>query len=92
MGIGKDYARKNSKFVSFDEDGVVEGIFEGMKPVIKDSFGEEKEVMRYKLDGKTFDSMAGSLAVQMDDVQIGQRIKITRSGSNPTKYQVEILQ
>ena len=90
MGLGKDYAKRNSKFLSFDEDGVIEGIFEGMKSVVKDSFGEEKEVMRYKIDGKTFDSISSGLAIQMDDVKIGQRIKISKTGKGAeTKYIVE---
>ena len=92
MGEGKDYAKRNSKFLSFDEDGVIEGKFEGMKAVVKDSFGEEKEVMRYRIDGKTFDSQSGSLATQMDDVKVGERAKITRKGKGAeTTYLVENL-
>lgn len=90
MGDGKDFAKRNSKFQSFDDDGVIEGVFEGMKAVVKDSFGEEKEYMRYKIDGKTFDSMSGSLAVQMDEIKNGQKVKITRTGKGAdTKYLVE---
>ena len=92
MGILRDYAKRNSKFASFDEDGVIEGVFEGSKLVVKDSFGEEKEVCRYKIDGKSFDSISGSLAIQMDSVQVGQKIKITRKGQGAeTKYVVEIV-
>lgn len=90
MGIGKDYAKKNSKFLSFEEDGIIEGTFEGMKNIIKDSFGEEKEVIRYKIDGKTFDSTSTGLAIQMDDIKIGEKIRITRTGkSTETRYKVE---
>ena|SRR3990167_10229897 len=92
MGDLKDYAKKNSKYASFDEDGIIEGVFEGAKIVMKDSFSEEKEVVRYKIDGKTFDSMSGSLATQMDDVKAGSKVKIRRSGQGAeTKYKVEIL-
>ena len=90
MGIGKDFAKRNSKFISFDDDNSIEGTFEGMKSVVKDSFGEEKEVMRYKIDGKTFDSVSSSLAYQMDEVKIGMKVKIIRSGKGAeTKYKVE---
>ena len=92
MGIGRDYQKKTSQFISFDEDGCITGIFEGMKEVTKDSFGKEKEVMRYKIDGKTFDSVSGKLAVQMDDVKVGQKVKIIRTGEGmETTYAVEIL-
>lgn len=90
MGIGSDFAKRNSKFIKIDDGESVEGIFGGSKAVLKDSFGEEKEVMRYKLDNKTFDSMSGSLAVQMDEVSVGQKIRISRTGkSTETKYLVE---
>ena len=92
MGEGKDYAKRNSRFLQFDDDGIIEGIFGGMKAVVKDSFGEEKEVMRYKIEGKTFDSMSGSLATQMDDVRINERVRITRKGKGAeTTYLVENL-
>ena len=88
----RDFAKKNSKFASFDEDGVIEGVFEGAKIVTKDSFGEEKEVCRYKIDGKTFDSISGSLATQMDSVTVGDKIRITRKGQGAeTKYAVEVI-
>lgn len=92
MGIGRNYAKKHSKFISFDEDGIIEGVFNGMKPIVKESFGEEKEVMRYKIDDKTFDSQSAGLAIQMDDVKPGQRIKITKTGAGmETKYVVSII-
>lgn len=92
MGIGKDYAKRTSKFVQIGDGESYEGVFEGMKSVVKDSFGEEKEVMRYKLDGKTFDSMSGSLARQMDNLLPGNRVKISRTGDGAaTKWKVENL-
>ena len=87
-----DFAKKNSKFVSFDDEGVIEGAFEGAKIVTKDSFGEEKEVCRYKIEGKTFDSISGSLATQMDEVVVGDKVRITRKGQGAeTKYHVEVI-
>ena len=92
MGIGREFAKSNSSFVKFDEGGVIAGQFQGMKMVVKDSFGEEKEVMRYKIDGKTFDSLSTALAEKMDDVVIGQRVKITKTGEGTsTKYAVEVI-
>ena len=93
MGIGKAYQKKHSQFISFDEDGAIEGVFEGMKVITKESFGQEKEVMRYKIDGKTFDSISGNLAAMMDDVKPGQRIRITKTGQGmETKYNVEQIE
>jgi len=92
MGIGKDFAKRNSSFIKFDEDGVIEGIFRGMKSIVKETFGEEKEVMRYKIDDKTFDSQSVRLAELMDTVPMGSRIKITKTGqSMDTKYEVEVV-
>ena len=92
MGVGKEFKKRNSQYMEFDEDGVIEGVFEGMKTIVKESFGQEKEVMRYKMDGKTFDSQSGSLAVQMDEITVGQKIRITRTGkSADTKYHVEVI-
>ena len=92
MGILKDYAVKNSSFASFDDEGIIEGVFEGAKIVIKDSFGKEKEVCRYKIDGKTFDSVSGSLATQMDKMTAGQKVRIKKTGEGmETKYFVEVL-
>ena|SRR3990167_2054886 len=92
MGIGKDFAKRNSQYVSFDENDIIEGMFEGSKVVVKESFGQEKEVMRYRIDGKTFDSQSTGLAIQMDGCNPGDKIKIIRSGEGAsTKYKVEVL-
>jgi len=92
MGIGKDFAKRNSSFVKFDEDGIIEGIFGGMKSIVKETFGEEKEVMRYKIDDKTFDSQSVRLAELMDAIPVGSKIKVTKTGqSMDTKYEVEII-
>jgi len=89
MGTGEDFAKRNSNFVKFDDEGFIEGVFNGMKPLVKDVFGEEKEVMRYKIDEKSFDSQSGSLAIQMDEINIGEKINIKRIGvGTETKYEV----
>lgn len=89
MGIGKDFAKRNSSFIRFDEDGVIEGIFGGMKSVLKEVFGEEKEVMRYKIDDKTFDSQSVKLAELMDSIPVGSKVRITKTGQGmDTKYEV----
>lgn len=92
MGVGKEFAKRNSSFIKFDEQGKIEGVFNGMKPVIKDTFGEEKEVMRYKIDDKTFDSQSVKLAELMDGVELGKRVVITKTGEGmETKYEVSVL-
>ena len=92
MGEGSDYAKRNSKFIKIGDGEFVEGIFEGRKFVVKDIFGEEKEICRYKIDGKTFDSQSGQLAIAFDNIHAGTRVKITRSGDGmDTKYLVENL-
>ena len=92
MGAGADYAKRTSKFIKIEDGEFVEGIYNGCKFIIKDSFGEEKEVARYKIDDKVFDSMSGGLATQMDEIKTGHRIRITRKGkSMDTKYTVTNL-
>jgi hypothetical protein len=92
MGELKDFAKDNSKYITFEDGEAFEGVFEGWKKVLKDSFGEEKEYIRYKINGKTFDSMSGSLANQMDGVPSGTKVRITRTGKGTdTKYTVEVL-
>jgi hypothetical protein len=90
MGELKDWGMKNSKFLRFSDGDSYEGIFQGHKLIVKDSFGEEKEVVRYKIDGRTFDSQSISLADQMDSIQIGDKIRLTRFGAGTdTKWSVE---
>ncbi len=92
MGVGKDYQKRNSSFIKIEDGESAEGIFGGMKPIVKDVFGQEKEVMRYKIDNKTFDSSSGALAIQMDEVTVGEKIRISREGTGmETKYTVERL-
>jgi|SRR3990167_1246664 len=92
MGIGRDFAKRNSQYISFDENDIIEGIFESMKPIVKESFGQEKEIIRYRIDGKSFDSQSTGLAIQMDDIKPGERIRITRDGEGTsTKYKVDRL-
>ena len=63
-----------------------------MKPIIKDVFGKEKEVMRYTIDGKTFDSTSCKLAEDMDAIIGGQRVRISRTGEGTeTRYEVSAL-
>ena len=92
MGGLKDWADKNSKFIKLSDGESCEGIYEGSKIVVKDCFGEEREIVRYKIDGKTFDSTSMSLARQMDGIPEGQRISIAREGEGTeTKYKVTLL-
>lgn len=91
MGIGKEFVKKNSKYVIF-EDGVAEGVFESMKAIEKESYGQIVNTIRYTLSGKTFDSASGKLAMQMDEVPIGKTVRITKTGkAADTKYVVQIL-
>lgn len=91
MGTLKEYANKHSMFINFDE-GVIEGRYNGAKIILKESFGEEKEAVRYKIDEKVFDSLSSSLALQMDEIELGTKIKITKTGEGmKTKYVVERL-
>lgn len=90
MGELKDWGTKNSKFISFNDSDEYVGVYEGYKLVTKDSFGEEKEVVRYKFDGKSFDSQSISLCEQMDDIKVGERVKLVRTGKGTdTKWLVE---
>ena len=93
-----DYAKSKSNFVSLKDGESYMAVYKGFKFIEKESFGETKEYARYLLmdleDGivRNFDSMSGSLANRVDEIEIGTRIKITRAGEKmDTKYDVEIV-
>jgi len=92
-----DYAKEKSTFVSIKPGEKYACIYKGFKFVEKESFGEVKEYARYLLedieDGKTrnFDSMSGVLAERMDEVEVGKKITILRTGEGKnTKYKVVV--
>ena len=88
----KDWSDKHSKYIKLKDGESFEGVYGGWKNVIKDAFGEEKETVRYTIDGKTLDSSSVGLSRQMAEVKVGDKIKITRSGSGPdTRYKVDKL-
>ena len=92
MGEGAEFAKRNSKYVSW-ENGVVEGVLEERKAFMTtDRDGEEIEKMRYVLDGKILTSASGKLAIEMDNIELGQKVKITKTGEGfDTKYEVSAL-
>jgi len=93
----KQYAKDKSTFVSIKPGEKYACIYRGYKYIEKESFGEEKEYARYLLedieDGKTrsFDSMSGVLAERMDEVEVGKKITILRTGEGKnTKYKIVV--
>lgn len=90
----KDWAKKNSKFLKLKDGESAVCLLKNVKPMVKDSFGEEKNVVRYTLEFaggeiKIFDNGSTYLAEAMADF-IGKQIKLKRVGEGiKTKYEVE---
>jgi hypothetical protein len=90
----KDWSKKNNKFLKLENGESLTATLKSAKPIVKDSFGEEKEVIRYTFvtdDGheKIFDNGSAALASILAE-HIGQVITIKREGEREkTRYIVK---
>jgi len=92
-----EYAKGKSTFVSIKAGESYSCIYKGYKFIEKDSFGETKEYARYLLedleDGvvRSLDSQSAKFATDMDGVEEGSKVNISRIGEGmETKYSVEV--
>ena len=92
-----EFAKSKSNFVSIKAGESYSAIYKGYKFVEKDSFGETKEYARYLLEDlkdkviRNLDSQSASFAEQMNNIEVGSTIKISREGEGmDTKYQVGV--
>ena len=89
----KQWGKLNNRFLKLEDGESITVTLKSFKPVLKDSFGEEKEVIRYVLvteagTEKTFDNGSTRLAEIMSEF-FGKEIVITRHGEREkTKYDV----
>ena len=91
MGELGQWANKNSKFIKIGDGGSVVAEFKGFT----ESSFRGNPVIEYalKVDGeeKVLTSSSGKFARSMDDISVGDIIKITRTGTGTdTNYQVQI--
>jgi len=90
----KEWAKKNNKFVKLSDGESITATFKEVKTITKDSFGTEKEVMRYTLileDGslKIFENGSIALANEMANF-LGSKVTVTRHGEKQdTRYEIE---
>lgn len=90
----KNWGKANSPYIKLKDKESVTVTLKSFKPIIKDSFGEEKEFIRYIFqteDGntKTFDNGSCRLAEVLADC-LGQKIVLTRDGEGQkTRYEVK---
>ncbi len=94
-----EYAKGKSTFVSIKAGESYTCIYKGFKFIEKDSFGETKEYARYLLEDlgdkvvRSLDSQSAKFATDMDSVEEGAEITISRTGEGmETKYAVEVLE
>lgn len=93
----KAWAKNNNKFVKLADGESLTVTIKSARPIMKDSFGQEKEVIRYTMVGedgkeKIFDNGSASLAQRMADL-IGKKITLTRHGEGTkTVYEVVTAQ
>lgn len=89
MGELGKWGKANNKYITIGDGETFEGVFEGAR-ITQSTFNPEQETIQYKLDGKLFNSASRRLADDMDNVPIGKKVRITRTGTQrKTKYKVE---
>lgn len=89
MGELGKWSKENSKFIKIGDGETFEGIYQGYKEGVNMN-GDPAIV--YKFDGKELKSSSAKLASYFDNIAIGTRVRIARTGSGlQTKWEVEKL-
>ena len=93
MGKLRDWASEHSNYLKIDDGESVEAVYKGYETFV-DKQNEDRDKIRYffEVDGteKTFESQSVALAEQMDEVNDGEKIIISRSGKGrQTRYDVK---
>ena len=96
----RKWSKDNQRFIALQDDESVTAKLKAFKPVKKDVFGEEKDVIKYTLElangqEKTWENGTSGVANQIADIlekaPLPVIISITRKGSG-TKTKYEIVQ
>lgn len=89
------FIKGNSKFLKIPENSSVEVIYKGFE-IIPDRFNPGKETVSYQFTWPGSDKIipwnkaSTNVAIQMQKVSAGDKVKITRTGSGfATKYTIE---
>ncbi len=88
-------ADAKSKFIRFEDGKEVIGVYQGAK-VIPDNFNKEEQTVEYSLGigdvKKTFTSKSVRLARLLNNIELGQKIKLVKTGTGfDTKWYVKNL-
>ena len=94
MGKLNDFAKRNSQYISLEDQESVEAVFKNAV-ITPNPYDAEKEVVNYRFETeygiKTLRSGATALARIFDNIQPDTKVKLTREGvGNKTSYKVEI--
>jgi len=90
-GVGKlaEWSKENSKFIKIADGESYEGEYQGYS--IGTNMNGDPAII-YKLDGKELKSSSAKLASMFDKLDIGTRVKISRSGEGlQTKWKLETI-
>lgn len=88
MGDLKEWVKKNSPYIKLEEGDSFTGIYKGYK----ESAYRGSPLIEYAIDDKVLGSSSNKLAMRMDGIKPGAKIKIIRFGTGPeTNYEVEVL-
>ena len=90
----KQWAKAKNPFLKLNDGESIIAVLKSARAITKDSFGQEKEVIRYQLmtdegQEKVFENGSPALAAILADF-MGQRIALTRHGEGTkTRYEVK---
>lgn len=88
MGALSKWAKDNSPFLKLEEGESVTGPYGGFK----ESSYLGKALIEYTIGDKILSSSSGKLAMRMDNIKVGDEIKIIRFGAGMnTNYEVEVV-
>lgn len=91
MGDLAEWGKSNNRYITIEDGKYYEGVFQGAR-VTQSTFDPEKDTIQYKLDGKLFNCASRKLAIMMDTIPIGTKVRINRDGQgNKTKYTVQVV-
>lgn len=95
MGALNDWAKSKSNFLKLDENESVTVVYKGFK-IVPSRFEQDQETVQYTMEvegeDKFLESKANNLARELDKIEIGTSIVLTKTGSgNKTRYSIAKL-
>jgi hypothetical protein len=91
MGELADWARSTSRFMKIANGETVEVVFNGATKTIS-TYDNKTMTICYQFDEKFFNSQSKRLAEIFDEIPVGSKVRITKTGTaQSTKYNVEVI-